>query len=641
MKKSARGVSVAGVTTREGSVAPRERVPFELRAGEELPFKLLLVGDYTQRPDPRSLAERRPIAVDKDSFSQVLAAHALALDLTVPDRLSQGEERAVALALRFTKLSDFSPEGIARQAPAMRGLLELRSALNAIKGPLGPVPSFKKRMAAALADEGSRRRLRREMGLDGEAPAAEVDGSLIESFLREAHIEPAVEGYATCRRGLEAFLAAMMTTQFAGQPLSKNVADALIADIDQRLSAQVSEVLHHPAFQRLEAAWRTLKFVVDRVDFRENIRVDVLDCSKDDLRVDFEDAPVVPRSGLYHHVDGAAYGLLVADYAFGPAPEDLWLLTRCAAVAAAAHAPLVGGASPAMVGETSWERGFEARELARRFEAPAYARWRSFRDSEDARYVGLCLPRFLLRLPYGSSTVPVKGFNFEEDVVGHPERYLWGNAAAALATRVADSFAKFRWGPNIVGVRDGRVDDLPLHSYELHGELKDKGPLELRLTDRQEYELSEQGLIGLASHRDTNEAHFLSAASCRMPRPSEPSPEGEAAGRGGRLDTQLPYLFIVTRLAQHLKALHRLHGGRGSEASELHQSLQVWLSQYVFPADDLAPAVRSRRPLREASLTFEALREPPGAWRFDLRVRPHFKCQGEPFTLSLVGKLDG
>jgi type VI secretion system protein ImpC len=514
----------------------------------------------------------------------------------------------------------------------MRALLELRTALNAIKGPLGPVPSFKKMMVTALADEGSRRRLRREMGLDGEAPPAEADGSLIDAFLREAHIGPTFEGYATCRQGLEAFLAAMMTPPFAGGRLDKNVADALIADLDQRLSAQVNEVLHHPAFQRLEAAWRTLKFVVDRADFRENIRLEVLDCSKADLQIDFEDAPVVSRSGLYEHVygapygasDGVPYGLIVADYTFGPTAEDVWLLTRCAAVAAAAHAPLLTGASPAMVGETSWGPGGD--DLRRHFEAPAYARWQNFRDSGDARYVGLCLPRFLLRLPYGSCTVPVKSFNFEEDVVGRRERYLWGNAAAALAARAADSFAKYRWCTHIVGRRDGLVEGLPLHEYELEGEVCDACPVELRLTERQAHALSEEGFIGLTWLQDTGQAHFLT---------------GEAAARCEHLDAQLTYLFVVTRLAQHLKVLHRQHGGRGLDASESRHVLQAWLSQYVSPADDPAPAVRSRRPLREASVTVEALREPPGACRFDLRVRPHFEPSGEPFTLSLVGKLDG
>jgi len=208
-----------------------------------------------------------------------------------------------------------------------------------------------------------------------------------------------------------------------------------------------------------------------------------------------------------------------------------------------------------MIGESSWERGLEAKELGRRFEAPAFARWQSFRDSEDARYVGLCLPRVRLRLPYGSSTVPAKAFWFEEDVAGHPERYLWGNAAAALATRAADSFAKYRGCPNIVGGRDGLVYDLPLHEYKLDGEgligltwLRDTNPTHL------------------TSLRETNQTHLLSAVSCRRPRRSDRSPESEAAGLCDRLDTQLPYLLVVTRLAQHLKVLHpHPFGGRHLE----------------------------------------------------------------------------
>jgi len=634
--------------TFEQPVAPRARVtityappgPSAPGSEVELPLRILMVGDYTQRPDPRALDERRPVAVDTDSFARVLADHALTLDLTVPDRLSPHAGSHTRVSLSFKRLQDFAPEGVARQVPAMRELLELRVALSAIKGPLGPVPSFTKRIKSVLNSKECRQRLRREMGLDGvAAPPPEAGEALVGELLLEAHIAPEAEGYDVARRGLEAVLAAAMTPKYEEMRVSKSLVDEMIAELDARLSAQVNEVLHHPAFQRLEAAWRTLRFVVDRVDFRENIALEVLHCSKDDLLLDFEDSPDLPRSGLYKVVygavfgvfDAAPYGLIVADHEFGPSPRDLWLLRRCGAVAAAAHAPFLAAASPAMIGASSWSALPEGCDLGAVFDGPGHASWRAFRASDEARYVGLCLPRFALRLPYGNATIPVKAFNFEEDVDGRDERYLWGSAAAALATRAADSFAKYRWCANIVGAEDGRVDGLPLHRYEVADEIQSRASTERSLSARCERALSEAGFIGL-SYRDdiaseapsqnAASACFFSARCCF---------DGEA---------QLPYLFVVARFAHYVKALHRAcYVVTGPDPADLQRVLHAWLQQYVAPVDP-SPGLYARRPLFGASIAVEWNRELSGTYRFHLHVRPHFASAGAPLSLSLVGGLD-
>ena len=474
-------------------------------------------------------------------------------------------------------------------------------------------------------------------------------GSLLDEILNEGKIKPSEEGYDVVRRGVQHFIAEMLAPGRAAERVDKNIVDAMIAEIDSRLSAQINAIIHHPDFQRLESAWRSLKFLIDKVDFRENIKVEMLNCSKEDLLNDFEDSPEVPKSGLYKLVYSREYGtfggkplgLMVGNYEFDAGPQDISLMQKIASVAAMAHAPFISAAAPKMFGEETWENLPNLKDLKSLFEGPQYARWHAFRESEDARYVGLTMPRFLLRMPYGASTIPVKSFNFEEDVIGSHDKYLWGNAAVAMATRVADSFAKYRWCPNIIGPQaGGTVEDLPLHQYEAMGEIQTKIPTEVQLTERREYELSEEGFIGLTFRKDSNNACFFSANSVQKAKYFGQSPEGREAETNYRLGTQLPYMFIMNRLAHYLKVLQREQIGSWKERVDLERELNTWIGQYVADMDDPAPGVRSRRPLRKASIEVKEVEGQPGWYRCDLKVRPHFKYMGAAFTLSLVGKLD-
>ncbi len=609
----------------------------------ELPFKILVVGDYSRRPDQPWVGERDLFTVTRETFDQRLAERAPTLALTAPDVLSPDAGAEVSLRLRFKSLKDFAPDGLARQIPAMCELLALRSALGAIKGPLGPTAMFRKAIDPLLADEPGRQRLRHELGIG--APPPPVGASLFDELLHAFNMRPAQEGYDICKRGLEAVVGALLTPRFAGERLNKSAVDAIIGELDERLSAQLSPLLHHAEFQRLEAAWRALKFLVDRVDPRENIKVDVLDCGSEDLRRDFEDSPDLRTSGLYQVVraatcGGAAgepYGLVVADFEFGPAPRDVWLLSRCAAVAEATHAPFVAAAAPSMVGASSWRAAPDGEATASILASPTHAAWRAFRGRGEARFVGLCLPRFLLRLPYGYGATPVRAFNFEEDLAGGDGRYLWGNAAFAFATCVAESFARYRWCPNILGDRDGEVTDLPLHQVESGGEVRSRSPVEAALEDGVADALSSAGFIAMTQSRAQIAARFDRADSCHDPDGVD---EETAADIGRRLAATLPHLFVVTRFAQYLGVLRRSIVANWPESAELQQQLDAWLQQFVAPSN--APAARGlgRWSLCEASLIVEAVREPAPGYRFRLSVRPRFRHAGEWFTLSLVGSLD-
>lgn len=479
--------------------------------------------------------------------------------------------------------------------------------------------------------------------------AAAGEASLLEQLLTETRIKPTDEGYEVAKRGVAAFIAEMLAPQKAAEKIEKAAVDAMIAELDKKLSAQVNEILHAPPVQKLESAWRSLRFSIERIDFRENIKVDLLSVDKDTLQADLEDAPDLTKSGFYRLIysneygvfGGKPYGVMNMNYDFGPGPVDVEMLRKLGSIAAMSHVPLLANVSPTFFGDTSFQSLPGLKDLKSIFEGPQYARWNGFRESEDARYVGLCLPRFLLRVPYGEKNIPVKAFNFEEDVVGHHDRYLWGYASNALVTRIAESFAKYRWSPNIIGPQaGGTVDNLPIHTFESMGELQNKIPTEILLTERREFELSEEGFISLVYRKDADNACFFSANSVQKPKTFGNTAEGKAAETNYRLGTQLPYMFIMTRLAHYIKVLQREQIGSWKERSTLERELNTWIGQYVADMDDPAPSVRSQRPLRQAQVLVEDVEGQPGWYRCSLKVRPHFKYMGASFTLSLVGKLD-
>ena len=477
---------------------------------------------------------------------------------------------------------------------------------------------------------------------------AEQQPSLLDQILEETRIRPSDEGYETARRGVQAFLRELLTPEREGVKVQVGVVNEMIAEIDRKLSAQVDAILHHADFQKLESAWTSLKFLVDRTNFRENIKIELLSVSKDALLQDFEDSPEVPKSGLYKHIytaeygqfGGEPYGAIIANYEFGPGPRDVKLLQYAAGVATMAHAPFIAAAGPAFFGQESFLPVPNLKDIKSLLEGPQYTKWHSFRESEDARSVGLTLPRFLLRLPYGEESNPVKAFNYNEGSGSH-ENYLWGNAAFAFASRITDSFAKYRWCPNIIGpAGGGAVEDLPVHTFESMGAIEAKIPTEVLLSERKEFELAEEGFIGLTMRKGSDNACFFSASSCQKPKYFGQSQEGKDAELNYKLGTQLPYLFIVNRLAHYLKVLQREQIGTWKERVDLERELNRWIRQYVADQDVVEPGVRGRRPLRKAEVTVSSVEGEPGWYRVDLKVRPHFKYMGAFFSLSLVGKLD-
>jgi type VI secretion system protein ImpC len=448
--------------------------------------------------------------------------------------------------------------------------------------------------------------------------------------------------------GLTALLGEIVKHDSNAEKIDRALIDNFIADIDEKMSNQVDEIIHNEDYQKLESAWRGLKFTVDRTEFRENIRINFLNVSKEDLIDDFEDAAELSESGLYKHVYTAEYGqfggepigAILGNYEFSHSTPDVKLLQDIAGVSAVSHSPFIAAASPKMFGVNSIEEIASIKDFDALFEQKAYTKWNSLREAEDSRYIGLTMPRFLLRAPYDPIENPVKSFNYKETATDHAD-YSWANTSYAFASRLADSFAKYRWCPNIIGpTSGGSVEDLPIHNFESLGDLETKIPTEVLVSDRREYELSENGFIPLTYRKGSDNASFFSANSIQKAKRFGISKEGKEAELNYRLGGQLPYMFIVSRIAHYLKVLQREQLGSWKNSMDLQRELNEWLSQYVANQDNPSPEIRSIKPLKEASVTVSEIEGQAGWYGVKILVKPHFKYQGADITLSLVGKLD-
>lgn len=455
------------------------------------------------------------------------------------------------------------------------------------------------------------------------------------------------EAQRIARRGVQDLLGKLVSSP--AQKVDKALIDAYIAEIDTKLGLQIDEILHNEDVQKLESAWRGLKFVVDQTDFRENMKIDILNVSKDELLEDFENSPEIPKSGLYQHIytaefgqaGGEPFGAMVSNYDFGPGPRDIALMQKVSAVGAMAHCPFFGAAGPQMFGLDDFQELPKLKDLESVFEGPQYTKWNSFRDSPDSRYFGLTAPRFLLRHPYDPDANPVKAFNYEEKVTDSHNKYLWGNASFAFATRLADSFAQSRWTMNCTGPQaGGMVENLILHQYKTMEGIETKIPTEVMISDRREFEMAECGFIGLTMYKNTDKACFFSANSVQKPKTFADTAEGQADQTNYKLGTRLTYMMMISRLAHYLKVIQRDNLQTWQSPTKMQTELTDWLRQYAADMDNPTAEVANRRPIRKFDIKVEEVPGEVGFYKVDLKIMPHIKFEGANFTLGLVGKLD-
>ena len=446
-----------------------------------------------------------------------------------------------------------------------------------------------------------------------------------------------------------------MIGEFVGQvmsgelTMSKNMdvaINARIAEIDRLLTDQMNEIMHHEDFQKLEGSWRGLNHLVKNSLTGTQLKIRVLSVSKKDLLKDFERAVEFDQSALFKKVyedeygtfGGAPFGALIGDYEFGNHPQDMALLEKMSGVAATAHAPFLSAASPELFGWDEYSQMTEVRDVSKIFDRTEYVKWRSFRESEDSRYVGLTLPRVLGREPYGAATRPIENFNFEEDVTGKDhKKYLWSNAAYSLGTRLTEAFSMHGWCVAIRGVEGGGlVDGLPTHTFETdEGEVAMKCPTEVAITDRREKEFADNGFIPLVHCKNTDYAAFFATQSANKAKKYDT----DSANANARLSTQLQYIFAVSRFAHYLKSMMRDKIGSFMSREEAQNFLNRWINNYVLDSDVASQNAKASRPLREARIDVAEVPGKPGAYRAVAFLRPHFQLDELSVSLRLVADL--
>ena len=421
---------------------------------------------------------------------------------------------------------------------------------------------------------------------------------------------------------------------------------ARIAQIDRLISLQLNEVMHHPSFQKLEATWRGIKYVLDQSETNEMLKIKVLNVSKKDLLKDLQRAPEFDQSAFWKKVyeeefgvfGGAPFSALVGDFEFGRGPEDMELLERVSQVASAAHAPFLSAAGADLLNLTNYTQLGAPRDIGKIFDSTEYAKWKSFRQSDDSRYVALTLPHILTRLPYGKDTKPLEAFDFEEDVDGTDHaKYLWSNAAYALAGRLTNSFAKYGWCAAIRGVEGGGlVEGLPAHTFRTDdGDIALKCPTEVAITDRREKELADQGLVPLVHCKGTDYAAFFSVQTANRPKLYDK----DAANANARLSAQLPYILAMSRFAHYLKAIMRDKIGSFASRDDIQKFLNQWITQYVCADDNASQAAKAKLPLRQAAVEVSEVPGKPGVYRAVAFLKPHFQLDELSISLRLVAEL--
>jgi type VI secretion system protein ImpC len=421
---------------------------------------------------------------------------------------------------------------------------------------------------------------------------------------------------------------------------------ARIAQIDRLISLQLNEILHYPALQKLEGTWRGIKYLIDQSETSDMLKIKVLNVSKRELLKDLQRAPEFDQSALFKKVyeeefgvfGGAPFAALLGDYEFGRHPEDVELLERVSQVAAAAHAPFMSAASSELLNLTSYTQLGAPRDIGKIFDSTEYAKWKSFRQSEDSRYVALTLPHILMRLPYGKDTKQVDAFDYEEAVDGSDHsKYLWGNAAYGLGARLTNSFARHGWCAAIRGVEGGGlVEGLPAHTFRTdEGDIALKCPTEVAVTDRREKELADQGLVPLVHCKGTDYAAFFSVQTANKPKLYDK----DAANANARLSAQLPYILAMSRFAHYLKAMMRDKIGSFMSRQDCERFLNQWISNYVCADDNASQAAKAKLPLREAAIQVSEIPGKPGAYRAVAFLRPHFQLDELSVSLRLVADL--
>jgi type VI secretion system protein ImpC len=478
------------------------------------------------------------------------------------------------------------------------------------------------------------------------AGAEAAEGSLLDTIIVKGKMARGEEQRPYARDLVAEFVTQVLDSSIAVGEDTVAMINDRIAKIDQMLTDQLNEIMHAPEFQQLEASWRGLHYLVSNTETSTTLKLRLLNATKSEVMNDLEKAVEFDQSVQFKQLyeeeygtfGGHPYSVLVGDYEFGRHPQDIAWLEKMSNVAAAAHAPFIAAASPKLFDMDSFTELSNPRDLAKIFESTELVKWRSFRESEDARYVALTMPHILLRLPYGPDTSPVEEFDFREDVDGKDHaKYLWGNASYALAARITNAFAQYKWTAAIRGVEGGGiVEGLPTHTFRTdEGDIALKCPTEIAITDRREKELNDLGFISLIHCKNTDYAAFFGGQTAQKPKVyNTPSATANA-----RVSSQLPYLLAASRFAHYIKAIMRDKIGSFMTRDNVEKYLNTWIANYVLLNDNASQASKASYPLREARIDVYDIPGKPGCYRATVFLRPHFQLEELTASIRLVAEL--
>lgn len=611
---------------------PRVQITYDVEIGgavssRELPYVLGVMADLSGQSQVARvpLKARKFVLVAGDSYADVMASIAPRVVLRVADCI-KGGNNLLGVDLTFRTLDDFEPASIVANVPALKALMDSRTRLNDMLGKLDGNDELNKLLDGVLAGGGKDKVDPAKVVADGnmvrDPSQADYAKALVQEFLDQAGKDSSVSGDSIA------------------------LVSQRIAALDTLISLQLDAIVHDPAFQKLEASWRGLFFLVTTIDVSSRIQIRLLNVTKDELRYDLEKAVEFDQSNLFKKIyeeeygtfGGAPYSCLMGDFEFGRTQADMALLVKIAQVASAAHAPFVSGAGPNLFDLDSFMDLGLPRDLSIIFENTELGKWQAFRESEDSRYVALALPHILMRAPYGRDDNPALGVNYQETVDGtNNGMFCWGNAAWALAQRVMNSAMLYGWPAAIRGVEGGGlVEDLPYYTFKTtDGDVALKCPTEVAISDRREKELSDLGFVALCHCKNRDYAAFFGSQTAQKPLHYNL----DEANSNAALSARLSYILAASRFAHYIKAIMRDKIGSFMNRGDVERYLNKWISQYVLLTDYADQASKTRFPLREARVDVMDVPGKPGSYKATVFLRPHFQLEELTASIRLVATL--
>ena len=643
--------------------SPRVHITYDVEIGDaivqrELPLIVGILADLSGKPKVPlpPFKERSFVEIDRDNFDEVLSGYAPRLTLKVDDVISgdasgeaEAEGKQTNIELIFETIDDFGPLRLVEKIPATHQLYLARNRHRDFLAKLDGNDALDNLLSELLADDGLKQEL---LGVykDQEDLSAVTPSDFIKKLLEEGGmaLDPSQEAYSLELIG-QFTQDILASEELLSQP--GDVADKIndrIAQIDNLLTRQINLILHEPGFQSLEASWRGLHFLVMNTETSTRLKLRVMNVTKQDLLKDLQKASEFDQSTLFKQVyeeefgtyGGDPYSFLIGDYEFGRHPEDIELLEKISGVCAAAHAPFLTAAYAKLFDLQDYFSLAQPRDLSKIFESAELIKWRSFRESEDSRYVCLTLPKVLLRLPFGPDTVTVEGFDFSEEVDGSDaSRYLWGNPAFILGQRITNAFAKFGWLAAIRGVEGGGlVEGLPTHTFKTPaGDSKLTCPTQVAITDRRDKELNDLGFMAILHCKGSDKAAFFGGQTTNLPKKYNT----DEANANARTSAMLPYVLNASRFAHYIKVIMRDKVGSFLTKENVSDYLNTWIASYVLIDDGAAHEIKARYPLREAKIVVEDVAGKPGSYTAVVFLKPHFQLEELTTSLRLVANIPG